>query len=67
MSLNAKNNCEGYVVTAGVLYGNGEEALHDLFKSAWLSEPTPLNYLEGDNFVPTCHVKDCAQLVPQKL
>ena len=32
MSLNAKNNCEGYVVTAGVLYGNGEEALHDLFK-----------------------------------
>jgi len=65
VSLNAKNNCEGYVVTAGVLYGNGEEALHDLFKGAWLSDPSPLNFLDGDNFVPTCHVKDCAALVKQ--
>jgi adenylate kinase len=63
VGLRKKNNVETFIVTAGVLFGNGEEALHDLFKGAWLSEPTPLNFLEGDNFVPTCHVKDCAQLV----
>lgn len=36
MSLNSKENFRGIVISAGLMYGYGEEALYEPFKAAWL-------------------------------
>lgn len=53
-----------YVICAGLLYGNGEEALENYMKAAWRQDPLELEYLhEGLNLVPTIHVRDLAKFV----
>eukprot|EP00039_Didymoeca_costata_P020882 m.342741 g.342741 ORF g.342741 m.342741 type:complete len:715 (-) comp21771_c0_seq1:149-2293(-) len=48
-----------YVVAAGILYGMGEETFHSLFKAAWHLDPRELPCLgNGDNTLPTIHIKD---------
>jgi adenylate kinase len=59
-----KENLKTYVISAGILYGNGETVFNEHFKSAWLQKPKRLPYVcEGDNQVPTIHVIDLARLV----
>jgi len=53
-----------YVISAGVLYGNGEAIFNSHFKKAWLQDPLRLPYIgDGNNFLPTIHVKDLAGMV----
>lgn len=53
-----------YVICAGLLYGNGEEALENYMKAAWRQNPLELEYLnEGANLVPTIHIRDLAKFV----
>lgn len=53
-----------YVVAAGVMYGDGESMWHSFFKSAWHSEQPGLKVFgDGQNVVPTIHVKDLTRLV----
>lgn len=53
-----------YVIGSGVLYGNGETVFNKHFKSAWLQDPKELAfYGEGQNKLPTIHVKDLSTLV----
>lgn len=64
MGLAAKENLNVYIISAGVLYGNGEKIFEHHFKSAWLESPRSLPYLgEGENLIPTIHVKDLAKIV----
>jgi len=59
-----KDNLQGYVISAGVLYGSGERVFSHHFRKAWMEQPKALPYLgEGDNNVPTIHVKDLARFV----
>ena len=63
LSLNNKENLSCYVLCAGVLYGNGEMSLEDLFKHAWLELPPALPYVgEGTNKIPTIHIRDSNRL-----
>ena len=50
------------VVAAGVVYGEGEEALLPLFRAAWLSEPLQL-VGKGDNAVPSIHIRDLTSFI----
>ena len=50
------------VVAAGVVYGEGEEALLPLFRAAWLSEALQV-VGKGDNSVPTIHVRDLSTFI----
>jgi len=60
----ATENLNVYVLCAGILYGNGERSFNDLFRQAWLQNPEHLRYIaEGNNFIPTIHVRDVAGLV----
>lgn len=53
-----------YVIATGVLYGEGENMWHSFFKSAWHGEQPGLKVFgDGQNVVPTIHVKDLARLV----
>jgi adenylate kinase len=53
-----------YVVAAGVLYGEEESMFHSLFKAAWHGDPAALKvYGEGENIVPTIHVKDLGGVI----
>lgn len=52
-----------YVLTAGLLYGMGEESLGGLFSAAWHREPLPVVCALGANVVPTIHVKDLASAI----
>ena len=53
-----------YVVAAGVLYGEGENMCHSFFKSAWHGDQPGLKIFgDGQNVIPTIHVKDLARLV----
>lgn len=60
------------VVAAGVLYGNGEQDLHHLFRDAWMNagsdsfEGLPL-IGDGKNIIPTIHVFDLCAIVRQLL
>eukprot|EP00918_Siedleckia_nematoides_P067047 GHVU01145897.1.p1 GENE.GHVU01145897.1~~GHVU01145897.1.p1 ORF type:complete len:559 (-),score=64.79 GHVU01145897.1:2485-4161(-) len=62
LSLNRKN-IRSCVVCAGILYGEGEQQFHDIFKAAWLAERNAVVVGPGSNVIPTVHVKDCAALV----
>ena len=53
-----------YVLASGVVYGNGEQTLEYLFRSAWLENPASLPILgNGSNHVPMIHVRDLARAV----
>lgn len=52
-----------FVLCAGVLYGDGEEPLHPVFRQAWLCSPPALPVVgAGTNVIPTIHVADLAKL-----
>jgi adenylate kinase len=63
LALKEKEGITPYVVGAGVPYGNGEECLYDVFKSAWLGRPTHRLIAPGNNFIPMVHTRDLARLV----
>eukprot|EP00003_Mantamonas_plastica_P025741 TRINITY_DN5110_c0_g1_i7.p1 TRINITY_DN5110_c0_g1~~TRINITY_DN5110_c0_g1_i7.p1 ORF type:complete len:784 (+),score=355.99 TRINITY_DN5110_c0_g1_i7:218-2353(+) len=53
-----------YVVGAGLVYGQEESMLHYYFRDAWEGNSESLPIIgDGENFVPTIHVKDLAAAV----
>ena len=59
-----RENVKTYVISAGVLYGNGEAIFNSHFKKAWLQDPSKLPVVgQGKNLMPTIHVKDLASMV----
>lgn len=53
-----------YVVASGLTYGSGEEIFHFLFKTAWHGQAPALQcFGNGQNIVPTIHVKDLAAVI----
>jgi hypothetical protein len=56
---------KGLIVAPGVLYGEGEKTLGQLFKGAWLGETSHVVIAPGKNRVPTVHVRDLARMVRQ--
>lgn len=53
-----------FVVGAGLLYGEGEDALENYFKAAWLQNPKKLPISgDGENLVPAIHVTDLSTFV----
>mmetsp|Transcript_22599 Transcript_22599/g.50938 ORF Transcript_22599/g.50938 Transcript_22599/m.50938 type:complete len:693 (+) Transcript_22599:62-2140(+) len=67
LSLNGRERCRGVVIATGILYGNGEDSLHDIFRDAWLSKPTAEVVAPGTNVIPLCHVRDVARLVREMI
>ncbi|EER19609.1 hypothetical protein Pmar_PMAR012592 [Perkinsus marinus ATCC 50983] len=57
------SNSGEYVVCSGILYGNGEIAFYDDFRAAWLGQETHRIIGDGDNIIPTIHVRDLARCV----
>ena len=52
------------ILCAGIPYGGCETTFNYFFKSAWLQNPIELPYYnEGNNLVPTIHIKDLARMV----
>ena len=59
-----KDNLKVYVLCAGILYGNGEDAFYNHFKQAWAQKLPSLPVIgSGDNIVPTIHIKDLSNIV----
>lgn len=53
-----------YIISAGALYGYAETVFNYHFKHSWLQSDEQLPYIgEGNNFVPTIHVKDLCKIV----
>lgn len=53
-----------YVICSGLLYGAGEDALENFFKSAWLQDPSSLPVVTNpENQVPAVHVNDLSSFV----
>ena len=53
-----------HVLCSGIRYGLGEGRLYELFKAAWLQNPSALSYSgKGDNLIPTIHINDLGRLV----
>ncbi|OON16687.1 hypothetical protein X801_07498, partial [Opisthorchis viverrini] len=52
-----------YVVVAGVTYGEGQNVLHPFFKDAWNNKQVLSVPGNGENIVPTIHVKDLAHII----
>ncbi|KAH0795191.1 adenylate kinase 7-like [Histomonas meleagridis] len=48
-----------YVMCVGLLYGDGEDVLLPLFRSAWHLKPVPV-LEENRNIIPMLHVRDMA-------
>lgn len=63
LSLQSKGKLRTHVVSAGILYGNGETTFNELFKAGWLSQDPPPIAQPGTNFIPCIHVRDVARLV----
>jgi adenylate kinase len=62
----ARENLQTCVIAPGMLYGAGENALHALFRQAWLCKgPLPIVHSTrgGANVLPMIHVKDMARVV----
>ena len=63
----AKENLGTVVISAGILYGRGEDVLHGLFRQAWMCSPPALPVLAGAqggaNKLPMIHVSDLARVV----
>eukprot|EP00929_Paragymnodinium_shiwhaense_P123166 TRINITY_DN9667_c0_g1_i1.p1 TRINITY_DN9667_c0_g1~~TRINITY_DN9667_c0_g1_i1.p1 ORF type:complete len:750 (+),score=273.97 TRINITY_DN9667_c0_g1_i1:181-2430(+) len=60
-----ESKIKGFIVSPGLLYGEGEETFAQLFKGAWLGEQSHRVTKPGNNFVPTVHVRDLARVVRQ--
>jgi adenylate kinase len=59
-----RDGVKTFVISCGVLYGQGEEVFNSHFKQAWLQDPQRLPIVgEGNNLVPTIHVTDLARMV----
>lgn len=59
-----KEGVKTFVISAGVLYDQGESIFNSHFKKAWLQDPAKLPVIgEGKNLVPTIHVTDLARMV----
>jgi len=53
-----------YVLTAGLLYGQGEGPFHHMFRSAWLFPDMELTVIgAGKNTIPTLHIRDLVTTV----
>ncbi|CAD8133208.1 unnamed protein product [Paramecium pentaurelia] len=53
-----------YIITPGLVYGNGEDILYDLFKTAWMTPDAELPiYGDGNNIIPMIHANDLANIV----
>ncbi|RDD36619.1 Adenylate kinase 7 [Trichoplax sp. H2] len=52
-----------FIIMSGMLYGCGESLFHYLFKAAWLNHPYLQCYGNGQNVIPTIHVKDLASII----
>eukprot|EP01112_Ceratiomyxa_fruticulosa_P007683 TRINITY_DN1992_c0_g1_i1.p1 TRINITY_DN1992_c0_g1~~TRINITY_DN1992_c0_g1_i1.p1 ORF type:complete len:657 (+),score=154.73 TRINITY_DN1992_c0_g1_i1:65-2035(+) len=66
-TLRLKNEkIKSYVVAPGLVYGEGENTLHPIFKTAWLGEPKDVPYIgNGSNYIPCIHLADLSVLVYQ--
>mmetsp|Transcript_4797 Transcript_4797/g.13359 ORF Transcript_4797/g.13359 Transcript_4797/m.13359 type:complete len:677 (-) Transcript_4797:103-2133(-) len=53
------------VVAGGALYGEGEDAFGKLFKDAWCGDKEHVILGQGQNRIPTVHVRDLSRLVRQ--
>jgi len=58
-----KSKLVTYVVASGLTYGAEENIFHYLFKSAWHNAPELLCFGNGQNVVPTIHIKDLAAVL----
>ncbi|KAL4237761.1 Adenylate kinase 7 [Mactra antiquata] len=58
-----KSKLVTYVVASGLTYGAEEQIFHYLFKSAWHNAPELLCFGNGQNVVPTIHIKDLAAVI----
>ncbi|CAD8150525.1 unnamed protein product [Paramecium octaurelia] len=59
-----KTELKTYVITPGLVYGNGEDILYELFKTVWMNPDAELPiYGEGNNIIPMIHVNDLASIV----
>lgn len=59
----AKENLKVYVLCAGIVYGNGEDALFDLVDTAYQGE-RPLTMIgDGKNKIPMIHCVDLSSIV----
>jgi len=59
-----KSKLMTYVVAGGLLYGEGENLFHFLFKSSWLGDESGLHiYGNGQNVLPTIHIRDLASII----
>ncbi|CAG5133561.1 unnamed protein product, partial [Candidula unifasciata] len=52
-----------FVICSGLTYGAEEDRLHHLFKAAWHNAPYLQCFGDGQNFVPTIHIRDLAAIV----
>ncbi|CAG2241509.1 AK [Mytilus edulis] len=58
-----KANLVTYVVATALTYGAEESFFHYLFKSAWHNAPQLLCFGDGQNVIPTIHIKDLAGVI----
>ncbi|CAJ1430747.1 unnamed protein product [Effrenium voratum] len=56
---------KGFIVAGGLLYGEGEDILAEMFKDAWRGVQSHVTVSPGVNKVPTVHVRDMARMVRQ--
>jgi len=52
-----------YVICSGLTYGAEESIFHYLFKSAWHNAPQLQCFGDGQNIVPTIHIKDLGAVI----
>jgi len=52
-----------YVICSGLTYGADESIFHYLFKSAWHNAPQLQCFGDGQNIVPTIHIKDLGAVI----
>ncbi|KAK3092589.1 hypothetical protein FSP39_004695 [Pinctada imbricata] len=52
-----------YVVASGLTYGMEESIFHYLFKSAWHNAPFLQCFGNGQNVIPSIHIKDLAAVI----
>lgn len=58
-----KSKLVTYVIASGLTYGGGESIFHYLFKAAWHNAPELQCFGNGQNVVPTIHIRDLAGVI----
>ncbi|ESP02316.1 hypothetical protein LOTGIDRAFT_199862 [Lottia gigantea] len=58
-----KSKLVTYVVCSGLTYGAEENIFHYLFKSAWHNVPQLQIFGNGQNVIPTIHIKDLGGVI----